>query len=171
MLVLNLLNDGQKKQVKARKTNIIIKKIIFVCLTMSVIIALLLLAAQMFAQKNLKKIEDLGYMSDNQFNNEITRVNELAKFIKKINQNNKYWSDVLIEIAHTGDSNVRLSSIQIDTENKSVLIKGIANTRDDLLNLKKNMENSHLFTNIYIPIQNLVNKTDASFNLKADVDN
>jgi len=168
MLVLNLLSDEQKQKIKTRKTNLIIKKIILSLLALTMMSSVLLLVAQIFIQNNLNKIETIEYMSDNKLNKDIIHVNNLTKFLKKINNEHRYWSDVLIEISKITNNNIKLSSLQINQESNSIIIKGLANNRDDLLLLKKNMENSNLFKDVYLPIQNLVQKTNTEFSLQAN---
>jgi len=53
--------------------------------------------------------------------------------------------------------------------NNKILLTGSAKLRDQLLVLKNNLESSELFSNVEIPLENLLKKEGVDFNIKADI--
>ncbi|PIR94718.1 hypothetical protein COT95_02650, partial [Candidatus Falkowbacteria bacterium CG10_big_fil_rev_8_21_14_0_10_37_6] len=165
---LNLLSNEQKQELRIKKINLIIKKIMICLIITAIIIALLLFAAKTMLANSLDNINNTSYASSYWFNKEIIHVNNLIEFIEHISVNHKFWSEALIEMSENTPDGIIFSTLQINTLSNMLLITGIAQTRDSLLIFKDNLNKSIFFDNVNIPIQNLAEKTDINFSLSAN---
>lgn len=165
---LNLLSNEQKQELRIKKINLIIKKIMVCLIITAIIIALLLFAAKTMLANSLDNINNTSYASSYWFNKEIIHVNNLIEFIERISVNHKFWSEALIEMSENTPDGIIFSTLQINTLSNMLLITGIAQTRDSLLIFKDNLNKSIFFDNVNIPIQNLAEKTDINFSLSAN---
>ncbi len=106
-------------------------------------------------------------------------INGLLIDIDKIGAEQVYWPKVLSEIAKIIPQEAQIFSLAIDSKDTSgkvlssdegiFTIIGRAKTRDGVLALQANLENSSDFKDIQSPLENLVKKTDADFKFRGTI--
>jgi len=107
----------------------------------------------------------------NKLNNELSNeINKKLELITKADQNDPQYSYVLGVIARLIPQTSQLAKIKInhikpkkEPDYHQVEIQGIASKREDVLALKKALEQENLFKNIYSPLANLTKPENINF--------
>lgn len=94
-------------------------------------------------------------------------INTTVDVLSKIQSNHLYWTNALTSLSLTMPDGVYLSNLA--SKNYQLFLVGKARSRDDLLNLKTNLEQSSCFQNINVPLSNLVVKNDIDFQMDVEV--
>ena len=66
---------------------------------------------------------------------------------------------------------ISLSNVANDLSTQEIIIKGYAQTRDDLIAFNKNLEASQLFKEVKIPLSNFLTQEAIIFEITAKVNN
>lgn len=171
-IILNLL-PGDKK--RALRKHLILRLISF-CLAVSFIIISTVAAAL-----SLSKLILLDTFNDSIVqstliprelggaNNLIKQVNFKLDTIDKIERHFSPWSEHLINISKMIPKDITLTSLSAEKFSRSLMMRGTAKTRNDLLSLLAALENSGLFESIESPISNILVKEDIAFDLKMKI--
>jgi hypothetical protein len=107
--------------------------------------------------------ENSQHKAIDKYDNEIKGMNSLVSKVSKIQSGQLYWSKFLTNF----DGKV-LPGIEIDnlsTQNYKISLVGKANTRDNLLVLKSNIEKDDCFEAVNLPLSNLVSKENSDFQM------
>ncbi len=88
--------------------------------------------------------------------------------IDRTQQEHKFYSSVLAELANSMPAGARLEGLAID-ETDLVTLSGFASKRSDVLLLKQVLEKSDSFTNVESPLSNLTKQTDINFSFKLKI--
>ncbi len=171
MITLNLISEELKKEIKLRHLYLFIKKINLALIVITIIIAIILLAAKTILQVNFNNIVEqttLVTKNNQGYNNKIKEINSKIDFIEKIQNDFIPWSNLLEIIAEITPGDVNLYYLKIN-EDKSIKIKGKANLRDSLLNFKQKMEAATVFKDIDFPIKNILEKENIDFEINAKI--
>jgi Tfp pilus assembly protein PilN len=73
----------------------------------------------------------------------------------------------LVNLTKLIPENINIKNLDIDSN--KISITGWAKSRDELLLFKNNLENSELFNGVNIPLENLLQKDNVDFNIKASI--
>src|SRR3989344_4822341 len=175
MIILNLLSPIKKQELRLAQLYITIKNLIILILLFTIIIAVILLLSKMVVQNNFNRIVDQTTLTTKYgqiFNRDIKIFNSHLSAVEKIQKEYISWTDFLISFNQLIPDNVSLYTLNINKNNKDgikIYITGIAKTRDDLLKLKDNLEKNEMFSEVAIPLENLLKKNDISFNIKSNI--
>ena len=170
MINLNIISQELKKEINTKAIYLSYKNllaIIFIFLifyTTTFLICLLVLHIHFIdTVKNTTLITRGGenYSSIvRQLNSNINNVADIqSEFIS--------WSYLLEFLHQQSDQNISIDSISVNREKEEITLRGVAATRDSLLLLKKNLEDSNYFAEINLPIKNLLEKTNISFDINS----
>lgn len=91
--------------------------------------------------------------------------NKNVALVKTLQENIPQWSKILEEIKLRKNSGITLTHFQESSLNGSMIIEGLARTRDELLIFKSNLESSGRFSDINLPIQVLEKKENINFSI------
>jgi hypothetical protein len=168
MLNLNLISPTLKKEVRLRHINAVIK---LYCLTL--IAVSLLAAGYLFAGgavlyfKNKEAAEKIGTVtaSTKEYAEKIGYLNDQIKYIETIQSEYIPYSIFFDEIMNISDNNINFSEVSINSGEKNIAFKGHALTRDSLLLFKKNLENSKFFTEVNLPLTDILKKENINFTI------
>lgn len=172
MVILNLLSHEKKEELKFRKIYSIGKDFTFVIFIFAILISIMLSIANIILVNTFNNTVSNSYLlgnSDHSFKKELNEVNKTLAGIKKIQSGFKEYDDLLLEITGYMPKNVSLSYLSIDSLSNKVSFKGHALLRENLLELKNNLENSDIFKNIESPVANLLEKENINFTITADL--
>lgn len=172
MLALNLISQEQKKEINLKRAYEIVKKTNCILLIIAVFIAIVLLIGKLILQIQFIKAIDqytLVAKSSQGDNAKIRDINNSLNFVSEIQSNFIFWSNLIEDAAGRVPGGVSLSSISIDQDKKSIQIKGTAKLRDDLLQFKENIEKSPIYKNADFPLQNILQKENINFEIKAEL--
>ncbi len=172
MITLNLIPPEQVAKLKNKKTYAAIKDLLLLFLLFSIIISIMLVGSKYYLQEKLTSLMDrnsASIQSNNNLNSRIIAINDKINRTYSIQKNFKRWSYLLQKINELTPSAITVNEISISKGEISLEIIGVAKTRDDLLQLKKNLDGSGLFAKINLPISSLINRENNSFNIRADI--
>jgi Tfp pilus assembly protein PilN len=169
---LNLIPREREKELLTKRIYIIIKKMIISFLFFSILLAIILLASRYLVEKELSEIADKNISSiesGRNTNNRILDINNKVDQIEKIQSGHHKWSTLLYHLSSITPENISYNFLNIQYQTSSLEIKGIAKTRNDLIEFEKKLKSSDIFTNVSLPINNLLAQTENSFTIKADI--
>lgn len=171
MITLNLISPAKKQQFKLEQIYIIIKNIIILLLLSSIIIAIALLITKNALQLHFQKIVEQTTLTTqyaNTFSAEVRDFNRIINAVSAVQENYTDWNAFLVNFSAITPNGIVIKNLLINETH--IIIKGVADTRDSLLNFKNNLEESVIFSNVEIPIDNLLERTNIEFDIKAAVD-
>lgn len=148
-----------------------IKNLIISLLLLSIIIAMILLFVKMTLQNNFDRVVAETTLTTKYitgFNNDIKKFNQLLGTVDNIQKNYVRWSDFIARTSNLIPQNITLQSLNV--KDGKILITGKAASRADLLSFKNQLESSEIYSNVEIPLEDLLRKDNITFSLKSDVD-
>lgn len=172
MITLNLLSDGLKKKIKIRRIYIILKKIDYVLILALLVISISLLTAKIILKNYFNKVvEQTTLVTKNSqgYNDKVREINSNINYLSQIQNDFTTWSEILKDIAERTPSNITLSSLKLSKDSKLIKIRGRAATREVLLSLKDNLENSPYIENVEFPLKNILEKENIDFEISANL--
>jgi len=173
IITLNLLDTNRKKHYLRKRVFSTIGKSVEIFLFFVLIIGVALSVAEYALEENFQVVtEQTTFINKNVtgFNKDIDKANKKLEKIDKVQKEYIAWSPLLMEIANAVPSGVRVESLIIDKKESSLKIKGQANTRDNFLITKSNLEKIFFISKVESPITNLLAKENVSFDLTITLD-
>ncbi len=174
-ITLNLIPPSNKKKIVIAQR---LKLIFSVELTLAIIIVgffVVLLSFQYILnfndksykliQKNSKDAVQLNELE--KYNTQFKKINTQISLVSLIDKDQLYWSRLLIRLDTLISPSIKLDSLA--TDNYGVVLRGVANNRDELINFKKQLENETELMNINLPLSNLVDKDNIKFQISFSV--
>lgn len=175
MVDINLLGEKNKKISLigniARIINIITAFTIIIVLIFAVLIIIFNQKISKEANINNEKFSDLQKEETNQeeiFKQEIKTINSKINYIGEILDKNKNISNSIDALSEILDSEIKISLIEIETDKRTILIKGTG-SRANFLKFHFLLENSGKFFNIHSPLSNITKKDNIEFSISADI--
>jgi len=175
MLALNLLSPEEKIYSNLQWNYIIIKNVILMVLIVSFVISFILFSAKVVLLTKLQEAEAQTQLVDTArvgTNKNVTEINKTLSYIQTAQQSFTPWSTPIWYFFQHIPYGITLNNININTNESSIQLDGTANSRDDLLNFKTNLESLDFIKELYLPLNSLLQKTDIKFtmNIKLDLD-
>lgn len=170
MISLNLIPKDKKAELGLANFFITLKNIIILFLIITILVAISLLAIKAALQNHFNIIVGQSTLTTqfaSSFNKGVQQFNRKVAAVKNIQNNYIVWTDFLIEFSKLIPNGTTINSIDVSAD--KILISGQAKDRQDLLDLEKNLKKSKLFTNVEVPLEDLLKKSDIDFNIKSDV--
>ena len=171
MITLNLLPPDKKEEVIQTRIYIIIKNFIIFILFLISLIAISLIASRLILQTYFKQIvEDYTLTTKyvSLFSNETNEFNNQVKIVDEIKASYVPWNKFYYNLFQLVPLDTKFKTLIINSN--TITITGKAETRNALLKLKENLENSEIFFEIEVPIADLLKKINLDFNIKAKID-
>lgn len=172
MILINLLPKSVKKELNQKIILAAIKNISGLILVAIIFIGIILLCAKIVSLNNFNAaVEQITLISKEYggINQEIRKVNEKIISISEIQKEYIIWSDFLKKFIPLIPDNVVINYLSISKPSKNIFLKGIAETRDDLLTLKENFQSSPLFSKVEIPISYFLSRQNINFEISLTV--
>jgi hypothetical protein len=110
--------------------------------------------------EQFKKIENY----DRQFSNINTQVFQIITLKKS----QLYWSEFFTKLDALVFSGISVK--KISTDDYSIMVEGISDTRDDLILFKEKIESEKCFTDVDLPLSNLVGRNNVEFQISFNID-
>lgn len=170
MISLNLISPEKKQQFRLEQIYIVIKNLIILLLLVLIIIAIALLFTKASLQNHFSRIVEettLTTQYANTFGTEVREFNKIIVAVDNVQEEYTDWVSFLDKTAGLVSGNIYLKTITI-SDNK-IVIKGFAATRDELLILKENFENAEIFTDVEMPLEDLLKRNNIEFDIKATI--
>lgn len=172
MLTLNLISEELKKEIKLRHLYLFIKKINLALIIITIVIAIILLAAKTILQMKFNDIVDqttLVTKNNQGYNIKIRDINSRLDFVTKIQNDFIPWSNLLKTVADITSGDIGLNYLKINFAEQTIKIKGRADFRNSLLDFKQKMEATAIFEDIDFPIKNILEKENIDFEINAKI--
>lgn len=172
MITLNLIPKEQKKEIKIKRINELVKKTSSIIILFCVTAAIVIFAAKIILKKHFADVVEqtsLIVKNNQSYDDKINNINSKIETAANIQKGRKEWSFIVEDLANNTAEGILLSSLAFDGQ--KIAIKGNAKFRDNLLSFKKNLENSSYFKNIVLPLQNLLQNENINFEINAELEN
>lgn len=172
MLSLNLVSDELKKEIKLRHIYKLIKKIGYIFIVITIIISAILTAAKIILKKNYSKVIEqtsLINISKQSYTSKVKEINSQINTISEIQKDYVDWADLLEYLSEKIPDKITLSFIKINKDSVALKMGGKTKTREDLLIFKQNLENSKVFYDINLPLENILEKENINFEISAKI--
>lgn len=109
-------------------------------------------------KNNQEKYERIKYLDD-----EFSRANsELSEAIK-IKKDQLYWSKLFERLSEKTLDGIEMTDLS--TKDYAIFLVGKANSRDVLISFKEGLEKEECFSNVNLPLSNLVSKDNVDFQM------
>ena len=170
MITLNLLPPNKKQELQLARLYTVIKNLIVLILLLTIIIAITLLFTKITLQNHFNKIVEQTTLTtkfSRLFNKDIRAFNKQLAEVEKIQKDYISWINFFVKFNKLVPEEVSIYDLSLN--NDKILITGLAKTREKLLFFKNNLENSDLFSEVVVPLENILKKENIDFNIKADI--
>jgi len=166
-IYLDLLPKERKLELKRKKTfRIVLRHEMLFLLPLMVLAVVLanvyyLLSFQL--DNTVKSGSEEKYEKLNAYEEKFKQVNEATASLMKITAGHLQWSNVFERLNVIIPEDVTI--INFSTKDYNVFIVGKAKNRDVLLRFKSNLESDECFSNVNVPLSNLVVKENIDFQI------
>jgi type IV pilus assembly protein PilM len=165
---LNLIPPEKKKDLELTQLFFIIRNIIGIIFIVTSFSAIILLTSKIVLNDVFIKTVEQTTLTTKYaklFNHEIKNFNIKVQTVEMIENDYIPWKDFLIDFTKLIPRQTILDSAEIYKDR--ILIAGQAPTRADLLELKANFEKSPYFSEVNVPLENLLKRENIRFTIKA----
>lgn len=172
MLTLNLISNEQKKEIKMKRLYEFLKKIFCVLLILTCLMAIVFLSAELILRDEFADtVQQTSLVTINSrgFDVKISNINHQVNTASSIQKNYTAWPPLIKEIAAKTPADIKLDSLAINGDKKTIQLKGAAKYRENLLEFKKQLEDSGKYKNIALPLQNILQKENVSFDISIEL--
>lgn len=165
---LNLIPDQQinftrRQELLAWTQNIIwFFLAVILALTIWIKINELRLAGQMDQLESVTSQSELSSKIRN-LNQQLTTADQMLS--QKIN-----WSQILSQLNAVNADGINLINLSLDKNLKLIIITGLADGRQNLLDYQRGLEQVRFIKNLQLPVENLLKKTNLDFQITAQID-
>ncbi|MDR3559004.1 MAG: PilN domain-containing protein [Candidatus Pacebacteria bacterium] len=123
------------------------------------------LAADQRAQQQSEESSQYGQIK--QYDQQFTKINAQVSQLTGIDREQLYWSRLLDKLDNLVFPGITLSSLT--TNDYVVSMGGVADNRDDLVLLKEKLGSEKCFSNVDLPLSDLVDRNNVSFQINFDI--
>ena len=167
MINLNLLSFSSKRQIAKNIRWIELTNNLILIAGVLLVVSILLVAGQKYLDHQTKQIEQIS--TGSQEGLQVQLINNKMKEVEAVQQDYVKWSRVMSNFLKLIPDGNTLYNLQFDKKKQTILMTGLAQTRDDFLNLQTKLEESDLITKIKFPISNLLYQTNINFTLEGQL--
>jgi len=169
---LNLIPNYKRKEIEQSRLFGFILKLGLELFVLAFFVVIAVVSFQFILKLNFKLAEeDINIDSQKgkfekikQYDNEFLGINEQLGEIDKIQKEQLYWSFFLDKISQLVPGKITLNGII--TKDYKIILSGIAENRDVLIEFKDNLNGEECFDNIDLPLSNLVSKNNVDFQME-----
>ncbi|NTU98755.1 hypothetical protein HGA64_01980 [Candidatus Falkowbacteria bacterium] len=169
MITINLISEKKKQEIKFKHIYALLKKLDFVLLIVVCSIAMLILGSKIILQNSFNQtISQTTLITKNSqgYNNKVHDINSKISSVEQVQKDFYVWSKLFTELDMDLPSGIRLTYIKAGND-KAVILRGVATTREELLNFKAKLEKSLIISDPVLPISSILNKEDIHFEINA----
>ena len=171
MIRINIIPDNIKNEIKINFIYLLIKKFLYILIIVFSIFAMILLISENILITTLAKeinSSSLEFTSiANTSQNKVDDINNKLLLLENIQKDFMRWSVFFDYLSKKIPKNIKISHLSISNDGLDISFSGISPTRETLLSFKEMLENSKIFENIDFPVQNLLQKENINFEIKA----
>lgn len=167
MLFLNLLPSQFKTESKLKNLFWVVVRAGNILLFTAIIISASFYVSYKILDNFFDVVNNTSFLMQTQVENpiEVKKVNRRINNVEDIQSRSFTWIGVFDAISHNMPRDIYIESLEIDKQKNKVSMQGIALTRQSLVYLKENLENSSQFTDMKFPLENILKKKDIHFDI------
>jgi len=174
MLTLNIIPKNLKQEIKNYQIQKLIKSLLKILFIFSILIILNTSISYIYLNNYIKnEINPLVEHGSDKKN--IDAENKLAEISSKIDRLDKMqdnfipWSNLLLSIAEDTPSEINYNQITINKADSSLLLKGFAPTREDLIKLRDSLKKNNFILELNFPVSNMLKKENINFDINTKI--
>lgn len=168
---LNLIPDQKREEIKQANYFRIFLKWGFEFFAIFTIFVAILVSINYILKINLSFVGDFSanegsgnkYAEIKTYDSEIKDVNAKISEIEKIQSGQLKWSKFFQKFNGHVDKGIEIESLA--TKNYTITLAGKSQSRDKLISFKENLEKEECFTDVSLPLSNLVAKENIDFQM------
>lgn len=166
MINLNLLSYEKRREIEIKRGTRLVMFFATVALFIFTVAVTLILANVGLA----KKISDMGVTGrSGELLERARNLNEKVIIMEKLQGKFIFFSDSILDFGENVTSGIQIENLVFDKAGQSLTANGVASTREDLINFKKNLETVGRFSEVEISTEDISSKELVSFELRASV--
>jgi Tfp pilus assembly protein PilN len=174
MLHLNLIAEETKQTIKYQRLYLLFLKAEVTLVVLALIVGVIIFSAEKMLSANIYKSSQetaqIINTSSADYNLKARELNEKIATVAQIEGSFVSYSKVLRNIITLMPDNVSLSYLDINSDAKTIKIRGLAPTRENLLDLEKNLKNAPWLSKVDIPLQYKILKSNINFDIPLEFD-
>lgn len=168
---INLLPEEKKNKIKRKKkiVTIIKQEILFLSAVFFLVVILIdinfILKFQLnILEKNysLEQSQD-KYQKLKKYEDKFKQVNSKSMFLFNVGKDHLYWSRLFYELDKLIPDEVTINTLS--NSGYKILLTGKSAKREDLLKFQENINSSQCFSDVNLPLSNLVTKENINFQI------
>jgi Tfp pilus assembly protein PilN len=164
MLRLNLIAEEAKQKLKFQRLYFLLLKTEIFLIILLILVGVIIFAAEKILSANIyhvgQETAKLINSSSNDYTVKARELNEKMATVAQIEGGFISYAQILRQIAVLIPEKVSLSYLNIDSETKTMEIRGLAPTRQDLLDLENNLKDAPWLTNVNVPLEEKFTKSN-----------
>ena len=173
MIKFNLLPPGEKKELEIMHLNQILVFLLIRIFFIMIIFIILLTSAyfSLFILLNMQEKlvqaekDDSSFQKIVEIEEEINGTNKLLKKISGKQKELKPIAPLMKEISEIVPERIYLTYFSYQKEDSLITINGRSETREDLLVMENDLNESEYFEDVDLPLSNLIRQTDLDFKI------
>lgn len=168
MLSLNLISRELKKEINLKRVSAVIKKMSAILIVAAALFAIILSTAKIILRNNLNQALERANLVADAENPYIAKIKNInSKIIAAQSIQNDYipWTLTLENLTNLTPRGITYSYLKIDKIGGQASLRGLADMRENLLELKNNLNNSNLFSEVKSPMENILQKENINFSI------
>lgn len=167
MITLNLISPAHRSHLGRRRAIDELHSLSVTLLYVTILAGFTLGAARYLLSEQLEVIK-VASQAETESAEQAGGDRAVARLIGDTVSSTSTWSPFLVAFSQTVPPGLHLASLEVDRSG-TVVIRGHADTRDQLLSFQTNLGRSGLVNDLRSPVQNLLKPTDVSFEVRATV--
>jgi len=177
MFLLNLLSPEEKNNISKIKTYYVLRSISFRFISLVLIIVTIFIFSY-FLLSNQKKLlteqinKEIALRQEGKVSAVEEATSELNKQLNLANEiqlNYIKWTDFIKTYSSAMVEGITLTNLNFNTTGKILTINGTAQSRSTLLKYQQNLEELDYFSDIDMPISNLIQKENINFEITGNL--
>lgn len=168
---INLIPQYRKDQIaRAQHLKLIIKSEIGISLLLAILLIFIwglnktldLDLNAVIASQNLENNQD-KYVEIKEYQDNFSKVNINTALISKLRKDQLYWSRLFEKLSNNLTPGIEITDL--GTNNYSVSMVGISDTRDSLIAFRDKLAKEDCFTDVNLPLSNLASQENIDFQI------
>jgi hypothetical protein len=150
-----------------------VKRVNFLLVIFAIFLAAIFFGADFIMKKNLQEYLAFSKLSKNGqelTDDKITVINEEIDNASLVQKDFFPASGLIKEVSDLLTGGISLYNLRFDLDKKTAKISGLADSRENFLIFKDNLESSKIFTKISSPLTSILQKQNIEFEISAELD-
>lgn len=172
MITLNIIPNEIKKELKLKGLFALMKNILNILTILIAFYSIIFLCGKLILNiyfTNIIQESNLLIKKTEDKTGKIREINTQINSVEKIQAESKSWTNMLLAITELMGEQIKLNQLKLDSVNNTISFTGRSASREDLIQLKNQLEQSPNFSEVNFPIKNLFEKENINFEINAKI--